>query len=204
MARSRDVQEDDDVGARPSYAPGASAPSGLKTVPAPAPLKCEALFELFRGGAGTVHLGRLHDGKSTSQLVALRRLANLPTRELESAMALAQAVAHPRLAKILGTFQHDDAWYLASEYASGVTLFELGQAAVRQRTPLTAAASVRIILDALTVTAEAEQLLGESLGSARCVYPESIWISDSGKIFMSEIVVAPVLARTTTGAPTSR
>jgi hypothetical protein len=142
----------------------------------------------------------LLDGKNATQLVALRRLANLPTRELESAVALAQRALHPRLTKVLGTYQHEDSWYLASEYASGVTLFELGQTAVRQHLPLAAPVAVRIVLDALTVTAEAEQLLGEHARGARCLYPESIWISDSGKIFMSEIVIAPVLARITTGA----
>lgn len=140
------------------------------------------------------------DGKTSTQLVALRRLANLPTRDLEGAMNLAQHVMHPRLTKMLGTFQHQDAWYLASEYASGITLFELGQTAVRERNPLAAPVAVRIVLDALTVTAEVDQLIGGTVSAARCLYPESIWISDSGKIFMSEILVAPVLARTTTGA----
>ena len=176
------------------------APSAFATLPAPALAKCEALFELFRGAAGSVHLGRLCGGNNATQLVAMRRLANLPTRELESAMAIAQGVRHPRLTKILGTYRHEDAWYIASEYASGVTLFELGQAAVRQRTPVAAPVAVRIVLDALTVTAEAEQLLGASVGAARCLYPESIWISDSGRLFLSELLVAPVLARTTTGA----
>jgi hypothetical protein len=169
-------------------------------MPAPAPTTCEELFELFRGGAGSVHLGRLRDGKSGTQLVALRRLANLPTRELEAAMMRAQRVAHPRLTKVLGTYQYEDAWYLASEYASGMTLFELGQAAVKQKTPVAAPVAVRIVLDALTVTAEAEQMLGENAAGARCLYPESIWISESGKLFLSELLVAPVLARTTTGA----
>jgi len=204
MARSTSVQEDDvgELPPRSSVVPSAppAAAAGPATLPAPAPPKCEALFELFRGGAGAVHLGRLNDGKRPSQLVAMRRLASLPTRELEAAMALAQRVAHPRLTKLLGTYQHEDAWYLASEYASGVTLFELGQAAVRQRTPIAAPVAVRVVLDALTVTAEAELLLGENVGGARCLYPESIWISDSGKLFMSELLVAPVLARTTTGA----
>jgi len=158
------------------------------------------LFELFRGGAGPVHLGRLHDGKSSTQLVAMRRLTNLPTRELEAAMARAQRVQHPRLTKMLGTYQHEDAWYIASEYASGVTLFELGQTAVKQQMPLAAPVAVRIVLDALTVTAEAAQLVDEGASGARCLYPESLWISDSGKLFMSEILVAPVLARSTTGA----
>jgi hypothetical protein len=204
MARSTDVQEDD-VGLRPapvSAVPPAhsSAPAGSVTMPAPAPAACVELFELFRGGAGSVHLGRLRSDKNGSQLVALRRLANEPTRELESAMARAQGVSHPRLTKVLGTYQHENTWYVASEYASGVTLFELGQAAVKQRTAVAAPVAVRIILDALSVTAEAEQMLGESAGIGRCLYPESIWISESGKLFLSEILVAPVLARTTTGA----
>jgi len=101
---------------------------------------------------------------------------------------------------MLGTYQHEDAWYIASEYISGVTLFELGQTAVRQRTPVAAPVAVRIVLDALRVTADAAQLIEESTISARCLYPESLWISDSGELFVSELLVAPVLARTTTGA----
>jgi len=170
------------------------------TSPAPAAVRCVALFELFRGGAGPVQLGRLHDGREAPRLVSLRRLANLPTRELESAASRAQGVTHPRLAKLLGTYQHEDAWYVASEYISGVTLFELGQTAVRQRNPVHAAVAVRIVLDALRVTAEAAQLIEESTISARCLYPESLWISDSGELFVAELLVAPVLARTTTGA----
>jgi len=196
MVRSKDVQEDD-VGARPRRT---SAPAGSKTLPAPAPVKCEPLFELFRGGAGAVLLGRLRDGGHAPQLVALRRLANLPTRELEAAIALGQRVVHPRLSKVLGSYQHEDAWYLASEYVSGVTLFELGQTAVRRRTPVATSVAVRIMLDALTVTAEAEQQLGEHVRASRCLYPESIWISDSGNVFVSELVVAPVLARISIGA----
>ena len=147
-----------------------------------------------------MQLGRLHDGKDAPRLVALRRLANIPTRELESATTRAQGVTHPRLARVLGTYQHEEAWYIASEYIPGITLFELGQTAVRQRTPMAAPVAVRIVLDALRVTAEAEELFAELTGSARCLYPESIWIADSGELFLSELLVAPVLARTTTGA----
>jgi len=124
----------------------------------------------------------------------------LPTRELESAANRAQTVTHPRLAKLLGTYQHEDAWYIASEYIAGVTLFELGQTAVRQRNPVSPSVAVRIVLDALRVTSEAAQLIEESTVSARCLYPESLWISDSGELFVAELLVAPVLARTTTGA----
>jgi hypothetical protein len=104
------------------------------------------------------------------------------------------------LAKLLGTYQHEDAWYIASEYIAGVTLFELGQTAVRQRNPVQPSVAVRIVLDALRVTSEAAQLIEESTVSARCLYPESLWISESGELFVAELLVAPVLARTTTGA----
>lgn len=183
---------EDDVGRRPSGAPLAP-PSTFGAG------RCVALFELFRGGAGSVQLGRLHDGRDTPRLVALRRLANLPTRELESATSRAQRLSHPRMAQVLGTYQHEDIWYVASEYVPGVTLFELGQTAVRQRMPIAAPVAVRIVLEALVVTAETERLLGEG-ATARCLYPESLWIADSGELFLSEMLVAPVLARTTTGA----
>lgn len=198
MTQRRDVH-DDDVGIRPSRIPRVGIP-GPVTNPAPPPVRCTTLFELFRGGAGPVQLGRLDDGREAPRLVALRRLANLPTRELESAAKRAQDVSHPRLARLFGTYQHEDSWYVASEYIPGVTLFELGQTAVRQRTPVTPAVAVRIVLDALRVTADAAQLIEESTISARSLYPESLWISDSGELFLSELLVAPVLARTTTGA----
>jgi len=163
--------------------------------------RCVALFELFRGGTGSVELGHLLEPERTDapRLVALRRLANFPTRELQNAASRAQRLTHPRLAKVLGTYQCDDAWYIASEYVSGVTLYELGQTAVRQRTPVAAPVAVRLVLDALLLTAEAERLFSETAG-ARCLYPESLWISDSGELFLSELLIAPVLARTTTGA----
>jgi hypothetical protein len=196
MTQRVDVPEDD-VGIRPSRSPRITSPV---TAPAPAPVTCAPLFELFRGGAGPVQLGRLHGGRDAPRLVSLRRLANLPTRELESAANRAQEVSHPRLAKLLGTYQHEDAWYIASEYISGVTLFELGQTAVRQRNPVAPPVAARIVLDALRVTAEAAQLIEESTVSARCLYPESLWISDLGELFVAELLVAPVLARITTGA----
>ena len=208
MARSMDSQ-DDDVGIRPSRAPSragttipvpASTAASVASAARASAARCVALFELFRGGSGAVQLGRLHDGQDAPRLVALRRLANIPTRELESATTRAQGVTHPRLARVLGTYQHEDAWYIASEYIPGVTLFELGQTAVRQRTPVAAPVAVRIVLDALQVTGEAEELFAEITGSPRCLYPESIWIADSGELFLSELLVAPVLARTTTGA----
>jgi hypothetical protein len=198
MTQRRDLH-DDDVGRRPSRAPRARTSAPI-TAPAPPAARCIALFELFRGGAGSVQLGRLHEARQAPRLVSLRRLANLPTRELESAANRAQGVTHPRLAKLLGTYQHEDAWYIASEYIAGVTLFELGQTAVRHRNPVSASVAVRIVLDALRVTAEAAQLIEESTISARCLYPESLWISDSGELFVAELLVAPVLARTTTGA----
>src|SRR5216110_1879278 len=88
MTQRTDVQEDD-VGIRPSRAPRATIPAPV-TSPAPPAVRCIALFELFRGGAGAVQLGRLHDGRDAPRLVSLRRLANLPTRELESAANRAQ------------------------------------------------------------------------------------------------------------------
>lgn len=198
MTQRTDAPEDD-VGIRPSRSPRITLPAPVKST-APALVRCVTLFELFRGGAGPVQLGRLHDGRDAPRLVSLRRLANLPTRELESAASRAQGVSHPRLAKLFGTYQHEDAWYVASEYISGVTLFELGQTAVQQRNPVDPSVAVRLVLDALRVTAEAAQLIEESTISARCLYPESLWISDSGELFLAELLVAPVLARTTTGA----
>lgn len=194
MKQRMDVPEDD-VGIRPSH-----QPRTIPAPPAPPVVRCDTLFELFRGGSGPLQLGRLDDGQSAPRLVTLRRLANLPTRELEGAARRAQSVSHPLLARMFGTYQHEDAWYIASEYIPGFTLFELGQTAVRQRSPVSPAVAVRIVLDALRVTAEAAQLIEESTISARSLYPESLWISDSGTLYLSELLVAPVLARTTTGA----
>jgi len=198
MARNGNVQ-DDDVGGRP---PRASAASGLAegASRASAARKCEALLELFRGGAGSVYLGRLEDGEGSTEFVALRRLANSPTRELEASASLAQRVTHPKVATLFGICRDADAWYLASEYVTGITLFELGQGAVHQKKPVTAGVAVRIVLDALVLSAETERLVAVARGDARSLYPESIWISDPGDVFVSELAVASVLARTTTGA----
>jgi len=158
--------------------------------------QCDVLFEVFSGSLGSVHLGRLLKGHDAGRLVALRKLAGAPSAELASAADLGRSIAHPKLAKVLGVIRERDAAYIASEYISGVTLFELGRAVVGRNPPVEPAVAVRIILDALKAGHAAQRLLKEAMGmrSVRCLYPECIWIADFGETFLSEVLVAPLLA----------
>jgi hypothetical protein len=158
--------------------------------------QCEALFKLFDGALGTVELGRLLKGNDTGRLVTLRQLASAPSPDLASATDLGRSVAHPRLAKVLGNFSGRTGWYLASEYIAGVTLFELGEAVVKQNAPLPPGVATRIVLDTLTAAAEAQQLLAATanLHDVRCVFSDSVWIAAYGEVFVSEVLIAPFLA----------
>ena len=161
--------------------------------------QCEALFKLFDGAHGSVELGRLLKGNDTGRLVTLRRLPGAPSPDLASATDLARSVAHPRLAKVLGNIVGRGAWYVASEYIPGVTLFELGEAIEKQSDPLDPAVAARVVLDTLTAAAEAQQLLATTanLNDVRCVFADSIWIAIYGEVFVSEVLIAPLLAEAT-------
>jgi len=162
----------------------------------PAGPQCEVLFELFTGNLGAVQLGRFLKGRDAGRLVALRRLAQPPSPDLASATDLARSIAHPSLAKLLGQIRCGNVWYLASEQISGVTLFELGRAVTERRSPLDVSVATRIVLEALKAADVAQRLLVETanVSGVRCIYPESIWIAEFGEVFLSELLVAPMLA----------
>ena len=162
--------------------------------------QCDVLFEMFSGELGSVHLGRLLKGHDAGRLVTLRKLSEAPSSDLASSANLARIIAHPRLVKVLGLVRQNDATYLASEYIPGATLFELGRAVTARQAPVATAVAVRIMLDALRATQAAQSLLAEAIGlrSLRCLYPESTWIADFGETFVSEVLVAPVLAQART------
>jgi hypothetical protein len=162
----------------------------------PAGPKCEVLFDIFQGELGRVHLGRMLSGSDAGRLVALRKLPAAPSRELETAVEQARAVAHPKLAKTLGVLRAADSWYLASEYIPGVALSELGQALVSHDERLDAAVAARVTLDTLNAAIAARDLLPSA---ARCVFPESIWVAEFGETFLSEVLASAVLAKTALG-----
>ena len=177
--------------------------SRMTPIPAPEP-QSDVLFEMFQGVLGSVHLGRLLRGHDAGRLVTLRRLRGPASVDLAAAADLARSIAHPKLAKVLGLIEEPSATYLVSEHISGVTLFELGRAASNRQLPVLPNVAVRIILDALTAADAAEQLLDETLSAraVRTVYPECIWIADFGETFVSEVLIAPLLARTGKGPET--
>jgi hypothetical protein len=156
------------------------------------------LFELFHGPLGVVELGRLLKGNDAGRVVVLRKLPGAPSPDLASATDLARSLAHPRLAKVLGILRgKDDAWYGASEYVAGVSLFELGRAVTARGVSLDPAVAVRIVLDALQAANEAQQLLSvtANVHDVRSIFSESVWIATYGEVFVAELLIAPVLAK---------
>ncbi|MET0790378.1 MAG: hypothetical protein ABW061_02555 [Polyangiaceae bacterium] len=177
--------------------PAPSSVSRLTPLPAPDP-QSDILFEMFQGSLGSVHLGRLLKGHDAGRLVTLRKLRGPASVDLAAAADLARSIAHPKFVKVLGVVEERGSTYLVSENISGVTLFELGRAATNRQLPVQVSVAVRIILDALTAAAEAQQLLAETLSAhaIRCVYPECVWVADFGETMVSEVMVAPLLAAT--------
>lgn len=168
---------------------------GESRAPRPDP-QCEALFEIGDGKLGRIEIGRLLKGNDAGRLVVLRTLSGEPTPELTSAIDLARSLAHPRLAKVLGLVRDSDTWYIASEYIAGTSLVELSNCVSERGAELSPRVALRIVLDALGAAAEAQRLLGETanLHEVRCVYPESIWIAEFGEVFLTELLIAPLLA----------
>ncbi len=170
--------------------------SRMTPIPASA-LQTDVLFEMFNGALGSMHLGRLLKGHDAGRLVALRKLRGRASAELAAAADLARSVAHPNLIKLLGLVQESNSTYVASEYLSGVTLFELGRAASNRQMPVQPNVAVRIVLDALTAARAAQELLQVTLHAqpVRCIFPECIWIAEFGETFLAELLVAPLLGR---------
>lgn len=180
-------------------APAAPAPMApvARLTPVPREPQSDVLFEMFNGSLGSVHLARLLRGHDAGRLVTLRKLPMVRSEELTAAADLARSVAHPKLAKVLGIIEEQNARYLASEHISGVTLFELGRTASNRQLPVLPSVAVRIVMDALNAAEAARSLLTETLRApaARAVYPECIWIADFGETFLAEVLVAPLLGR---------
>ncbi len=165
--------------------------------PIPRESQSDVLFEMFNGSLGSVHLARLLRGHDAGRLVTLRKLPSTHSEELTAAADLARSVAHPKLAKVLGVIEEQNARYLASEHISGVTLFELGRTASNRQVPVEPSVAVRIISDALNAAEVARVLLTKTLRApvARVLYPECVWIADYGETFLAEVLVAPLLVR---------
>jgi len=159
--------------------------------------QCDVLFELSTAGLSRLSLGRILTGADAGRVVALRRLQGPASSELRSAAERAQSIAHPKLAKALGLLRIDGVFYFASEYIPGVTLFEVLRASLHRGQALSAPFAVRVVLDALRASDAALQLLGARVGESalRSLYPENIWIAEFGETFVSEVLVAGILAK---------
>ncbi len=155
----------------------------------------EVLFELFRGPHGAVHLGRMLKGIDSGRLVTLREVGALDA-SARAAIDVARSVAHPQLLKPLGVVRSESKHYLASEYVPGASLLELGSSVRASRFPLRPGVAVRIVKDALRAAESAQRLLRDaaSLGYARCLFTDTVWIAEFGDVLLTDVNVAPLLA----------
>ncbi|HEY4104587.1 MAG TPA: hypothetical protein VGM44_11885 [Polyangiaceae bacterium] len=156
--------------------------------------KSEILFEIFGGTLGRVQLGRMLSGNDVGRLVLLRELPGPPAAEFELEVEQVKSIAHPRLAKTLGIFRAAETWQLASEYISGVSLFELCQTIANRGEKMDPAVAARVMLDALEGLVAARELLPNA-ASTRCIFAESIWVADFGETFLAEVLSSALLAR---------
>lgn len=156
----------------------------------------ELLFELLRGPHGAVHLGRMLRGIDNGRLVTLREVG-VPDAEALAAIDVARSLAHPRLLKPLGVVSTSTTRYLASEYVPGASLLELGTRVRASGLPLRPGVAVRIVKEALLAAEVAQRLLSDTagLGYARCLFSDTVWIAEFGDVLLTDVNVAPLLAK---------
>jgi hypothetical protein len=161
----------------------------------------EILADLFVGPLGAVRLGRVFWGTDVGRTAVLRRLEGTPAA-VAAAVERASRVAHPRVVKVLGLVEADNASYVASEYVAGVSLGELHRRAMELGTPVNPRVALRIVRDALLAVTAARQAFDEQqLGPPpRLLFSDTAWVAEFGDTLLMEVGVAGALAARTLGA----
>lgn len=151
---------------------------------------CELLCPLFTGATGVVQLGKVLTGKDAGRLVMLRPVSARTAASVKVLVDRVRQINHPRLLKVVGCFRSGPQHYVASDYISGVSFVELGPA-LSPSDPVAVGVAVRVMRDTLVAAHSGRRLLQGIYGYCveRCVYPDTIWIADFGKAFLSELAV---------------
>lgn len=177
-----------------------AAPSGLPaTTPTSQRGRYQLLFELARGGMGTVYVGRLIGAHGFDRLVAIKQLLGDGAGEGEINAFLSEArvssrLDHPNVVKTLELGEYAGAPFLVMELIEGVSLARLLQT-LRDRDEvldphLATWIGVRIA-SGLHAAHELENAAGEPYNLVhRDVSPENVLLSYDGRVCVADFGVA--------------
>lgn len=176
-------------------------PSFDTLAPGPEPVAAyQPLFELGRGGMGTVHLARAVGAGGFERLVVVKRLKQELVSFPEAVQRFLGEARHAALihhANVVGTHQigrDQDGYFLVLDYVEGGSLDELVRRATQRRQSVPTSVVLRVALDALAGLSAAHGATdpsGRPLGMLhRDVSPQNVLVGRDGVTRLADFGVA--------------
>jgi serine/threonine protein kinase len=161
----------------------------------------EILFELARGGMGTVYVGRLVGAHGFDRLVAIKRLIPGEADAADVNALLAEArvsarIRHPNVVQTLELGEHEGTPFVVMQLVEGVSLARLLRTLNRRKEALDQDLAAWIIAQVATGLHAAHELQspsGEPLHLVhRDVSPQNVLLSFSGQVYVADFGIAKV------------
>jgi serine/threonine protein kinase len=156
----------------------------------------ELLFELARGGMGTVYVGRLVGAHGFDRLVAIKRLTG-DDADVEAFLAearLSARILHPNVVQTFELGEHDGAPFIVMQLIEGVSLAKLLAKHVAQGEAIDADVAAWVIAQAakgLHAAHELRSVDGRPLGLVhRDVSPQNLLLSYEGRVYVTDFGIA--------------
>jgi serine/threonine-protein kinase len=187
---------------RGQVTPRATPTSTPSPSPPPAPQRLgryQVLFELARGGIGTVFAARLTGVHGFDRLVAIKRLSAGGTGEEDVAAFLDEArltarIRHPNVVQTLELVEDGGAPFIVMQLVEGVSFARLLRRLSDQGDALDAHLAAWIVAQAAAGLHAAHELRGpddQSVGLVhRDVSPENVLLSYEGRVYVADFGVA--------------
>lgn len=163
----------------------------------------ELLFDLARGGMGTVHAARLVGAHGVDRLVALKRLdvvGGTTEEDLQAFLREARVTAqlhHPNVVQAIELFQHDGAPVMVMELVRGVSLNRLLKQIAKRGDAVPPDLAGWIVAQAAAGLHAAHELAGpdgEPLGLVhRDVSPQNVLMSVEGRVYVADFGIAKLV-----------
>jgi eukaryotic-like serine/threonine-protein kinase len=175
----------------PPAAPSQAAPPQLG--------RYQVLFELARGGIGTVYAGRLLGAHGFDRVVAIKRLTTATGGEDEVAAFLAEArltarIRHANVVQTLELGEDNGNPFIVMELVEGVSLARLLRRLAETEQQLEPRVAAWVVAQAAAGLHAAHELRGgddRPLGLVhRDVSPENILLSYDGRVYVADFGVA--------------
>jgi serine/threonine-protein kinase len=186
---------------------GPGAPASVVAFPTPAPSlapppqlgRYQVLFELARGGIGTVYAGRLLGAHGFDRVVAIKRLTTPSGGEDEVAAFLSEArltarIRHANVVQTLELGEDSGSPFIVMELVEGVSMARLLRRLTETEEQLEPRLAAWVVAQAAAGLHAAHELRGSDdrpLGLVhRDVSPENILLSYDGRVYVADFGVA--------------